>query len=124
MQSLPPISRIVRFNQICPFCTFEAFSKMPSPTSREPVNEMNRVSGCVTIVSPTLAPGPGTKLTTSFGNPASCRHSSIFAAMTGDVLAGLRHTVFPHTAAAEVMPVQIASGKFHGGITTPTPSGM
>ena len=37
---------------------------------------------------------------------------------------GLSTTVLPVTIAAVVMPARIASGKFHGGITTPTPSGM
>ncbi len=44
-------------------------------------------------------------------------------AMPGVSLAGLRTTVLPVTIAAVVMPTQIASGKFHGGITAPTPSG-
>ncbi len=43
--------------------------------------------------------------------------------MTGDELAGFNTTVFPATSAAEVMPVMIAPGKFHGGMTTPAPSG-
>ena len=33
-------------------------------------------------------------------------------------------TVLPQTIDASVMPPMIAPGKFHGGITTPTPSGM
>jgi hypothetical protein len=33
-------------------------------------------------------------------------------------------TVLPVTMLAEVMPVRMALGKFHGGITAPTPSGM
>ena len=37
---------------------------------------------------------------------------------------GLSTTVLPATSAAVVMPVRIASGKFHGGITTATPRGM
>ena len=41
------------------------------------------------MASPTLLPGPGTKLSTRLGSPASCRSSTIFAATTGDVLAGL-----------------------------------
>ena len=32
-------------------------------------------------------------------------------------------TVFPVTTAAVVMPVNIASGKFHGAMTTPAPLG-
>ena len=44
--------------------------------------------------------------------------------MTGVALAGLRTTVLPVTMVAAVMPVMMACGKFHGGMTTPTPSGM
>jgi len=68
-----------------------------------------------------LPPGPGTKLSTFGGNPASCRISTSSDAITGDALAGLRHTVFPVTSAAEVIPVQIANGKFHGEMQAKTP---
>ena len=43
--------------------------------------------------------------------------------MVGVSLDGLITTVLPVTSAATVMPAMIASGKFHGGIITPTPSG-
>jgi hypothetical protein len=36
---------------------------------------------------------------------------------------GFNTTVLPVTTEATVMPAMIASGKFHGGITAPTPSG-
>ena len=39
-------------------------------------------------------------------------------------LDGFSTTVLPVTIAAVVMPARIASGKFQGGMTTPTPSGM
>ena len=97
---------------------------MPVPTSREPVNEIKRVSGWHTKASPTDPPGPGRKFSTFLGRPASCMISANFAATTGEVLAGLSTTVLPVTRAAVVMPAAIANGKFHGGITTPTPSGM
>ena len=44
-------------------------------------------------------------------------------AIAGESLDGLSTTVLPVTIAAVVMPTQIASGKFHGGMTAPTPSG-
>ena len=44
--------------------------------------------------------------------------------MAGESLEGFRMTVLPHTIDAMVMPAMIAPGKFHGGITMPTPSGM
>ena len=43
--------------------------------------------------------------------------------MVGVSLDGLITTVLPATSAATVMPTRIASGKFHGGMITPTPSG-
>src|ERR1022692_4472577 len=97
---------------------------MPRPTSRDPVKAMKRVFGCLTTASPKLAPAPGQKFTTPGGMPASSRNSINFAAMVGESLEGLRMTVLPQTAAAAVIPAIIAHGKFHGGITAPTPSGM
>ncbi len=44
--------------------------------------------------------------------------------MVGESLEGFRMTVFPDTIDANVMPAMMAEGKFHGGITAPTPSGM
>jgi len=44
--------------------------------------------------------------------------------MTGVALAGFRTAVLPVTIVADVIPVTMAFGKFQGGITTPTPSGM
>lgn len=58
------------------------------------------------------------------GTPASCAIPTIQAARTGVSELGLRTTVFPATTAAIVIPVRIASGKFHGVTTAPTPSGM
>ena len=37
--------------------------------------------------------------------------------------AGLRTTAFPAASAARTPPAGIDSGKFHGGVTTTTPSG-
>ena len=42
----------------------------------------------------------------------------------GVSLEGLSTTVFPATNAAEVIPTRIAKGKFQGGITAKTPSGI
>ncbi len=44
-------------------------------------------------------------------------------AMPGVCSAGLTITVLPMTSAATVMPQQMASGKFHGLMTTATPRG-
>ena len=44
-------------------------------------------------------------------------------AMPGVCSAGFTTAVLPVTSAAAVMPVQIASGKFHGLMTAATPRG-
>jgi hypothetical protein len=44
--------------------------------------------------------------------------------MVGASLEGFRTTVLPQTMEAAVMPAMMAKGKFHGGMTAPTPSGM
>ena len=50
--------------------------------------------------------------------------STKMAAMVGESLEGFTTTVLPVTMEAMVMPPMMAAAKFHGGITTPTPSGM
>src|SRR6185312_15373547 len=96
---------------------------MCSPTSRDPVNDTKRVLGCDTSTSPMAPPLPVKKQNDSAGKPASSSVSAKTAAIVGVSLEGLITTVLPVTSAAQVMPHKIASGKFHGGITTPTPSG-
>ena len=44
--------------------------------------------------------------------------------MVGESLEGFRITVLPLTIEASVIPAMMAQGKFHGGITAPTPRGM
>ena len=122
--SLPPISATTRLIQSCPFGTFAASALMWRPTSFEPVKEMKRMRGCVISGSPTSPPPPLTKLTTPGGMPASSSSAKKRYAIHGESDDGLRTMQLPVTAPAEVMPAMIASGKFHGGITAPTPSGM
>ena len=76
------------------------------------------------MASPTVLPGPVTKFTTSFGTPASYRISTNLAAIVGESPEGFSTTVLPVTMDAAVIPAMIARGKFHGGITTPTPRGI
>jgi hypothetical protein len=97
---------------------------MSRPTALEPVKAMKRVLGCSTMALPKVAPEPGQKLTTPSGMPASSSTSTNLAAMVGASLEGLRMTVLPVTMEAAVMPAMMAKGKFHGGMTAPTPSGM
>ena len=124
MAFLPPISRIVRLIQICPGCGFAASSWMRSPTSFDPVKATKRVPGCATSALPTLLPLPATKFTTPSGIPHSSSVWKNWAATVRASLLGLSTTVLPVTMAAMVMPAMIARGKFHGGMTAPTPSGM
>src|SRR3954463_12034415 len=97
---------------------------MSKPTSFEPVKATKRVLGCSTMALPNVAPEPGQKFTTPSGIPASSSTSKNFAAIVGESLEGFRMTVLPQTTAAVVMPAIMAQGKFHGGITAPTPNGM
>ena len=122
--SLPPISRMVRLIHTWPGAWVAALLLMSSPTSREPVNAMKRVLACATTTLPKLAPAPGQKFTTPSGIPASSSSSINFAAIVGESLEGFKITVLPQTTEASVIPAIIAQGKFHGGITAPTPSGI
>ncbi len=87
------------------------------------MNETKRVRGSLTSGSPTVGPSPGTKFSTPGGSPSSCIRSTKCAAITAASGDGLRIAVLPVTIAADVMPAMIANAKFHGGSTTPTPSG-
>ena len=124
MKSLPPISRIARLIQIWPGTTRPAFSLIWTPTSREPVNAMSRVFGFSTRALPTVEPPPVRKFRTPSGTPASSQASRNIVAMPAASEEGFSTTVLPATSAAVVMPQRIARGKFHGGMTTHTPSGM
>src|SRR6478672_5651394 len=124
MESLPPISRIVRLIQTWPGLGCAARKLISSPTSRDPVKAMNRVLGCSTSPFPNVAPEPGQKLTTPGGSPASSSALKNLADIVGESLDGFSTTLLPHTIEATVIPHMIASGKFQGEITAPTPSGM
>ena len=76
------------------------------------------------MASPNVAPDPGQKFTTPSGMPHSSSSSTNFAAMVGESLDGFRMTVLPQTIEARVIPAMMAQGKFHGGMTAPTPSGI
>ncbi len=65
-----------------------------------------------------------TKFTTPSGIPHSSSTWKNWAAIVIASPLGFSTTVLPLTIAAMVMPAMMAEGKFHGGITAPTPSGM
>ena len=123
MASLPPISATTRLIQSWPGRDLAASSLMCRPTSFEPVNEMKRRRVLITSGSPTSAPEPLRKLTTPAGMPASSSNAKKRQAIHGASDDGLSTTQLPVTTAADVMPAMMARGKFHGGITPPTPRG-
>ncbi len=90
----------------------------------EPVKAMKRVCGCSTSALPKLGAVPEQRLTTPSGRPASSRSSTKRAAMVGASTRGLEDDGVAETMDAAVMPAMMAKGKFHGGMTAPTPSGM
>ena len=55
---------------------------------------------------------------TSRGTPASQRASTITAPLRRACLAGLMTTAEPAARAASAEPAGMATGKFHGGVTT------
>ena len=122
---LPPISAITRFTSRLPGDAVAAVAcaLIASPTAREPVKATSAVSGCETSVGPTSSPRPGRKASAAGGTPASSSISCSRSAISDDCSAGFITTVLPVTSAAVVMPARIASGKFHGAITTATPRG-
>ena len=68
--------------------------------------------------------GAGAEVDHAVGHSGLFEHFDKPAAMVGESLDGLRMTVLPVTMAAAVMPAMMAKGKFQGGMTAPTPSGM
>ena len=124
IESLPPISRIVRLIQIWPGRSFGG-ALVNLQSYRLGAGEGDEAGfGMLDDGVAELAPEPGQKLTTPGGSPASSRTSMNLAAMVGASLEGFRITVLPVTMEAAVMPAMMAKGKFQGGMTAPTPSGM
>lgn len=108
--------------------------------SIEPVSTTRATSSCVTRRVPSSSSGTRTYCTTSVTEPASSPGKSPGAAATasrrpawtastatsrqrGVGGAGLASTADPAASAASTPPTGIATGKFHGGVTSVTPSG-
>ena len=89
--------------------------------SVEPVKTTPASSGCAVSVPPTTLPEPGASWTTSLGMPAWCISSTARAPISGVCPAGLAMTALPAASGADVSPVKIASGKFHGEMAAITP---
>src|ERR1700691_3339361 len=62
-------------------------------------------------------------LTTPAGTPASSSIGISASMLSGVSLAGLRTTEQPAASAGPILRVAIAAGKFHGVISTLTPTG-
>ena len=93
-----------------------------SAVSCEPV----RITPSTVVTSrrPTSSSGVRTNLSTSAGTPAAQQASATISAQRGVSGAGLNTTALPAASAASVPPAGMATGKFHGGITATTPSGV
>ena len=94
------------------------------PTSVEPVNDSLRVRGS-RIRGSITAPDERavTTLSTPAGSPTCSRMRASMSIDSGVSLAGLTTIVQPAAIAGPILRVPIASGKFHGVISTQGPTG-
>ena len=83
-----------------------------------------RVRGSLSS-GPVVAPAwvVGMTLTTPAGTPASASTSVSSSAVSGVSCAGLSTTVQPAARAGPILRVPMASGKFHGVMSTQGPTG-
>ena len=93
------------------------------PVSVEPMKPTPCVPGFRAISSPTVDPGPVTRLKTPGGRSASTMHSASAMPATAVVDAGVQTTLFPHASAGAISSAGIVYGQFHGVITPITPRG-
>ncbi len=92
------------------------------PTGPLPVKAIVETSRWRTRAAP-AAPSPGTRLIAPGGTPPSRSARTTMYPQPGDCSAGLSTTVLPVARPAAVMPIGIATGKFHGEMTATTPRG-
>ena len=78
----------------------------------------------VTSALPTSSSGHGRNWRTLRGTPASHRQRASHQPTSTASGAGLRMTALPAASAASTPPAGMESGKFQGGVTTTTPSGV
>src|ERR687898_375092 len=101
-----------------------ARSRIPQPTSGEPVNVIIATSRCITSGSPTAAPPPVTTLSHPRGRPHSSINSVARAiADSGVWLAGLSTTGQPPAIAGPTLWLTRLSGKLNGLMAPTTPTG-
>ena len=91
---------------------------------REPVRITASTRGSVMSPRPTSSSGQGTNCRTSRGIPASQSALGQVPADQHGLRRGLEEDRVAAASAASTPPAGIESGKFHGGATTTTPSGI
>ena len=89
--------------------------------SSPPVKITKSTSLFATKYSPAKLPGHGTNCRVFLLTPASQKHLHSSYTVTAAELAGFIMAVFPEAKMAANPPRGIATGKFQGGVTTPTP---
>ena len=100
-----------------------ASSPIDRPTAVEPVKEMTRTCGSVTIASPTSLP-PGSICSTPGGNPASSKIRAITVPPVTAVRgSGFRMTALPSASAGATDRMPRMIGTLNGEITATTPAG-
>src|SRR5690606_22974693 len=96
--------------------------------SIDPVSTTVSASGCDTSARPVSPSSVRTTCSTSRGTPAPASAAYSAPAATsvqaGTAGAGLTTTAEPAASAASTEPMGIATGKFHGGVTTVTRDGV
>ncbi len=100
-----------------------AASATRRPVSVEPMKPTPCVPGLRAISSPTVEPGPVTRLKTPGGRSASATHSARAIPATAVVEAGVQTTAFPQASAGAISSAGIVYGQFQGVITPITPRG-
>ncbi|MNC42956.1 hypothetical protein D3C75_917920 [compost metagenome] len=101
---LPPSSRHTRFT------VGAAAWATRTPAPVEPVNDTMSTCGCRASASPTLAPGPLTRLNTPAGRPMASIISASRNACSGVSWLGLTTTVQPAARAGASLPIIWCSG--------------
>ena len=91
--------------------------------SHEPVRMTRSTPSCAMRRCPSSPSSTSTRASTSRGTPASHRASATTAAQRRACGAGLNTTPDPAASAASTPPAGIATGKFHGGVTTVSRAG-
>ena len=100
-----------------------ARSRMPQPTSDEPVNVIALTRSSSTSTSPISLAGPTRTLSQPAGRPASSSSSASVSAESGVWPAGLSTTAQPAASAGAILCATRLSGKLNGLIAPTTPIG-